>query len=232
MIIQGIKLTGTTVITPNDPTPVLYYDPSNISSYSGSGTTINDLSGNGLTGTMSNITYTSPYFSYNGTSSRITVADNALLEPGTGNWTMEAWINNSGFVGVSRGIISKTNAGGGTTAYRMIVSDTTVIGIMGDNAVTSDIISVSLVATWTHVVHVFTNGSSLETFINGVSVNSVSCGTITVPNTTAPLYLGAETSAGSRWFNGRIGIVRLYNIALSSANVLTNYNGSKAIYGL
>jgi hypothetical protein len=231
MIIQGIKLTGTTVITPNDPTPVLYYDPSNISSYSGSGTTINDLSGNGLTGTMSNITYTSPYFSYNGTSSRITVADNALLEPGTGNWTMEAWINNSGFVGVSRGIISKTNAGGGTTAYRMIVSGTNVSSTMGDNAVNSTSYSLSN-NTWSHVVYVFTNGSSLETFINGDSVNSVSCGTITVPNSTAPLYIGGETSAGSRWFNGRIGIVRLYNTALSSTDVLANYNGSKATYGL
>jgi hypothetical protein len=57
--------TSTTTQTPtntptNTPTPsatpavpvttnlVLYYDPSNSSSYSGSGTTINDLSGNGL----------------------------------------------------------------------------------------------------------------------------------------------------------------------------------------
>ena len=68
---------------------VLYYDPSSASSYSGSGTTINDLSGNGLNGTMSNISFTSPYFSYNGSSSQVSVADNSLLEPGSGDWTME-----------------------------------------------------------------------------------------------------------------------------------------------
>ena len=230
MIIQGIKLTGTTVITPNDPTPVLYYDPSNISSYSGSGTTINDLSGNGLTGTMSDITYTSPYFSYNGTSSRISVPDNALLEPGTGNFTIEAWVYVTSVSGF-RGIISKTNAGGGQTSYRIFINGTNVSSTMGDNAVNSTSYSLSN-NTWSHVVYVFTNGSSLETFINGDSVNSISCGTITVPNSTAPLYIGGETSAGSRWFNGRIGIVRLYNIALSSTDVLANYNGSKAIYGL
>jgi len=57
---------------------VLYYDPSNSSSYSGSGTTVNDLSGNGRNGTMSNISFVSPYFTYNGSSSQVSIADNAL----------------------------------------------------------------------------------------------------------------------------------------------------------
>jgi hypothetical protein len=67
---------------------VLYYDPSNSSSYPGTGTTINDLSVNGLNGSMSGITFTTPYFSYNGTSSQVRVADSVLLEPGSGDWTM------------------------------------------------------------------------------------------------------------------------------------------------
>ena len=79
-----ITNTNTPTIT-STPTPtsapvltnlVLYYDPSNSSSYSGTGTTVNDLSGNGLNGAMSNITFTSPYFAYNGTSSQVQVADN------------------------------------------------------------------------------------------------------------------------------------------------------------
>jgi hypothetical protein len=72
---------------------VLYFDPSNTSSYSGTGTNVNDLSGNSRNGTMSNITHTNPYFVYNGTSSQISVADNALLEPGSGSFSMEVWVN-------------------------------------------------------------------------------------------------------------------------------------------
>jgi hypothetical protein len=59
---------------------VAYYDPSNTASYSGTGTTINSLAPTNLPGTMSNITFTDPYFAYNGTSSQISIADNAALE--------------------------------------------------------------------------------------------------------------------------------------------------------
>ena len=61
----------------------LYFNPSNLNSYRVSGTTITDLSNNALSGTMSNLTYTSPYFTYNGTNSQISIPDNVVLEPGT-----------------------------------------------------------------------------------------------------------------------------------------------------
>ena len=94
MDIRGVNLTGLNIID----VPiildnlVLYYDPNDPASYPGSGTTINSLAPTNLTGTMTNITYTDPYFSYNGTSSTVSVADNALLEPSTGDFTLEAWV--------------------------------------------------------------------------------------------------------------------------------------------
>lgn len=229
-----INDTSLSPVTPDYVTTnlVLYYDPSDAASYSGSGTTINDLSGNGLNGSMSNITYTDPYFSYNGTSSRITVPDNPLLEMGTGNWTMEAWIYGIVFGGTAREIISKAFGG---ISYRMFASGITLQGWIGDGVTTvrSSLGSVNTLSlnTWTHVAHVFTNGSKLESFINGALTDTVSCGTIAIPNNTGPLTIGS-TGNNRFWFNGRIGIVRLYNAALSSTNISTNYNGSKATYGL
>lgn len=38
------------------------------------------------------------------------------------------------------------------------------------------------------------------------------------------------TTAG--WYSGRYGIVRVYNRALSAAEVLSNYNNTKSVYGL
>ena len=67
---------------------VLYYDPDNSASYPGTGTTVNSLVSPNLTGTMSNITFTDPYFAYNGTSSTVSVADTAALEPGSGDFTL------------------------------------------------------------------------------------------------------------------------------------------------
>ena len=56
MIIQGVTLNGTRVVDGGvQPTNlILYLDANNASSYSGSGTTLNDLSGNGYTHTLSN----------------------------------------------------------------------------------------------------------------------------------------------------------------------------------
>jgi hypothetical protein len=75
MIISGVTLNGVTVVdaSPVSTNLVLYYDPSNSSSYPGTGTTINSLVTPNLTGTMSNITYTSPYFAYNGSSSTLSI---------------------------------------------------------------------------------------------------------------------------------------------------------------
>jgi hypothetical protein len=56
MIVQGVTLRGTRVLDGGvQPTNlILYLDADNAASYSGSGTTLNDLSGNGYTHTLSN----------------------------------------------------------------------------------------------------------------------------------------------------------------------------------
>jgi hypothetical protein len=66
-----------------DTNLVLYFDPNKDLSYPNS---INDLSGNSLNGTLSNNTFTSPYLTFNGSSSQISITDNPLLEPGSGSW--------------------------------------------------------------------------------------------------------------------------------------------------
>ena len=218
---------------------IAYYDPSNASSYSGSGTTLNDLSGNGLTGTMSNITFTSPYFSYNGTNSQVSITDNALLEPGSGSWTMEAWAYLSNTGAGTKTILGKFDPGGGSqdVSYSMRISTATSFAQMGDGLgsyVNST--SYTLTAnTWTHIVYVWKNGATktLETYINGTSIGSVNHSLSSLLNTPANLYIGSYNNGEySQYFTGRIGITRLYSAALSSADVLQNYNANKSKYGL
>jgi hypothetical protein len=238
--------TNTTTPTPTSTPAVpvttnlrLYYDPSNSSSYSGSGTTINDLSGNGLSGTMSNITFTSPYFSFNGSSSNISVADNALLEPGSGDWSVEFWVNHSVLVGSSRVLIAKTDGGGpGDWGYglRSGAPGNTFMEIgNGSTSITSPSSTLSI-NTWYQVVGVWTNvaSNSLALYINGSLIGSNSHSFASVKNTTSPLYLGSfgDGSAFGQWLNGRMGVVRLYSKALTSSEVLQNYNADKPKYGL
>jgi hypothetical protein len=233
--------TSTPTATPIVPVTsglVLYYDPSNSSSYSGTGTTINDLSGNGLNGTMSNITFTNPYFTYNGSSSQISVVDNALLEPGSGDWTIEFWVNHSVIAGASRVLIGKTDGGNAADwgyGIRTASNGNTYIEVgNGTTSITSPATALTI-NNWYQVVGVWTNvaSNSIALYLNGNSVGSNSHSFTSIKNTTSSLYTGSFNGGQfSQWLNGRMGIVRMYNSALTGSQVLQNFNADKSKYGL
>lgn len=231
---QLSKFTAPSIVTSN---LVLWYDPSNSVSYPGSGTSVTNLANTSLNGTMSNITYTSPYFSYNGSSSQINVADNALLEPGTGDWTMEAWVYLSSSSG-SKVVLGKFDPGGGQqdVSYSIRIQGAGIFAQIGNGANVVDTPLYTLpLNTWTHVTYVWKNvaTNSLEAYINGVSVGSVSHSFSSILNTPSNLYIGSYNGGEySQYMIGRIGITRLYSAALTSAQVLQNYNADKSKYGL
>ena len=219
----------------------MYYDPSNTSSYPGSGTTINDLSGNGLNGSLSNITFTSPYFTYNGTSSQVSVADNALLEPGSGDWTMEVWVNQT--TSGNDVVLGKFDNGGLSqdVSYSIRTTNTTYYAQIGSGSGAGATLfvnstnNVGTLSTWYQLVYVFKNGGTktLETFVNGSSVGSVNHSLASILNSTNPLYIGSYNGGEfPQWFDGRIGITRLYNKSLTASEVLQNFDADKSKYGL
>jgi hypothetical protein len=233
-------------LSPTFPNPVtsnlvLYFDPSNPSSYSGSGTTITDLSGNGLNGTMSNISFTSPYFSYNGTSSQISIADNALLEPGSGDWTMEVWVNQS--VSGNDVVLGKFDPGGLAVdvSYSIRTTNTTYYAQIGSGSGSGSTLFVNstnytgTIGSWSQIVYVFKNGATktLQTFVDGSSIGTVNHSLSSILNTSSNLYIGSYNNGESQqWFDGKVGITRLYSAALTASEVLQNYNADRAKYGL
>lgn len=230
----GISFIG----EPPPPTPVLWYDPSSSTSYPGSGTTITNLGPTSLSGTMSNITFTNPYFTYNGSSSQVSVPDNAVLEPGSGSWTMEAWAYQTNSTGTQT-ILGKFDNGGQAqhSSYSIRVSSGIVSSQFGSGSVIVNSTAFSMTLnTWYQIVYVWTNSGgtkTLQTFINGSSIGTVNHSFSSVLNSSNNLFLGSYNGGEySQYFNGRIGITRLYNLALTSNEVLQNYNTDKSKYGL
>lgn len=218
----------------------LYYNPDDPASYPGTGTTLFDISGNGLNGTMSNLTYTDPYLTYNGTSSTVSTADNVALEPGSGDFSVEAWVYYSTIAGSTRTFVSKVDNGGlaSNWSYGLRTSGTTGATYIevgnGTTSVTSPTYTVTT-GTWYQIVGVWTNvaSNSIALYVNGVSQGSNAHAFASVKNSTNPLYLGSYNGGEfSQWFNGRMGIFRYYNTALTSDQVLQNYNANRSIYGL
>jgi hypothetical protein len=244
MIISGVSLNGVTVVDQLQPVTsnlVLYYDPANTASYSGSGTTINSLASPNLAGTMSNITYTDPYFAYNGTSSQVSVADTAALEPGSGSWTMEVWANQT--ASGNDVVLGKFDPGGLSVdvSYSIRTTNTSYYAQLGSGSGSGSTLFVNSTTfagtlnTWYQLVYVLTNGATktLETFVNGTSIGTVNHSLASILNTSTNLYLGSYNNGEfAQWFDGRIGITRLYNTALTAAQVLQNFNANRGLYSL
>ena len=217
---------------------VLHYNPSMTESYPGSGTSLFDLTGNGLTGTMSNITFSNPAFTYNGSSSQVSIPDNALLEPGTGNWTMEAWFKPTQFTVNAKTVLGKFDNGGTSNiisyAMRQINGNIRADFSNGTNAFTSDDYAISL-NNWVHMVYVWDRTNSiLYTYSNGALKQSRSINiTGGIRNGTTNLFIGSYNGGEyAQYFTGQIGIVRLYKKALTASEVLKNYDSNKSLYGL
>lgn len=218
---------------------ILHLDPSDVNSYSGSGTTINDLTSNNLDGSMSNISFTSPYFTYNGSNSQISISDNSILEPGSGDWTIEVWFRITS--NQSAVILGKFDNGGGSEdvsySIRMNAGGN-LFAQIGNGTPTGFVNSTSYQTTtntWYQAVYIWSNVStnSFQTFINGSSIGTVSHTLSSILNSSNNLYIGSYNNGEySQYFNGRIGIVRIYNRALSSTEVLNNFNASRSKYGL
>jgi hypothetical protein len=217
----------------------LYFNPSSYLSYPSSGTTITDLNGNSLNGTLSNITFTNPYFTFNGSNSTLSAPDSSLIEPGSGDFTVEIWVNHSVISGSSRCILSKTDGGNSADwgyGIRTNSSGSTYMEI-GNGTTTITSPSYTLTTnTWYQIVGVCNNTSNLITlYVNGVSQGSNANSFSSIKNTTSSLSIGSfnnNIGGFGQWVNGKIGIVRLYSSALSASDVSKNFEANRSIYGI
>ena len=222
-----------------DTNLVLYFDPNKDLNYPSS---INDLSGNSLNGTLSNnIKFTSPYLTFSGTSSQVTITDNVLLEPGSGNWSIEVWVNQTSYSSQTQTILGKFDPGGATAdiSYAIRIANNTgnvrcdfSDGSTGVSTNPSYTLSLN---TWYQLVYVFDNTSNnIITYVNGSSYNTTSNPNVnSILNTTSNLYLGSYNNGEyPQWFNGKLGIVRIYNSALSASDVSKNFEANRGIYGI
>jgi hypothetical protein len=217
---------------------VLYFDPSDYVSYPNAGTSLNSLGASAFTAGFGSVTWVKPYINF-ASNSQLVVSDHVLLEPGTSNFSFEAWVYHSSISGTGSCIASKTDNGGlaSNWSYGMRTNSGGDVYFEVGNGTTS-ITSPSFTAqagTWYQVVGVWTNTApkSIALYKNGELVGSNSHSFASVKNSIRPLYIGSYNGGEyNQWHAGRIGVVRQYNKALSGAEVLQNFNNDRGLYGL
>ena len=206
---------------------VLHLDAGNSSSYSGSGTTWTDLTGNGNNGTLVNgVSYSSSdggYLSFDGSNDRVDFS--TYVQPAYTSSTSFTWLiwvyptsysNNDVIMG--NRVISGTNVWTKLTPTRFEWKYPNHLDNSTD--VTQN--------QWQNIC-IVKNGSSFTYYKNGSSIDTMTSNHS--KNHTNPFYLGGDPSYGENPAC-RISIVAVYDAALTASEVLHNYNATKGRYGL
>ena len=216
---------------------VLNLDCGNRLSYPTSGTTWTDLSGFANNGTLTNGPTYNPNnlgsIVFDGVDDTISVPDNSVLDfTGSVNLTSEVCINFNLYKDISI-VNGKGDGGGQITAYNylFIGTNTSFYFRFSDGTTTqnSPIIGKSNLpeGTWGHVVGVL-DTTSVRIYLNGIEIGTATTRTINPNANNNPLYISGPTYS----LNGKIAISRIYNRALTSTEVLQNYNAYKSRFGL
>jgi hypothetical protein len=203
---------------------VLALDAANTKSYPQSGTTWTDLSGNGNTGTLTNgPTYSSANggsIAFDGGNDWVNLGNPSNLN--ILNFTICAWSKSFTFTNYQNLIFKGDTAAG---QYGIIVNSSgqwTVqpnIGFISGDSLTLN--------TWNFLVGTC-NGTQITAYRNGqqkaqYSISPISRGSV--------VSIGADIP-NSRYFNGNIAHVSMYNRALSAAEISQNFNALRSRFSI
>ena len=191
----------------------------------GSGSTVADASGNGNAGTITNVDWTKAgkfggALVFNGTSSLVTIPDSSSLHLKSA-MTLEAWVNPSVPLCDAGEMIAKgsddyflggcSTGGGGPGAGATL--DLSKVATYGRAQLPAN--------AWTHLAVTY-NGSALSLYQNGKKVSTRFNGG-DIAESFSPLQVGGNSLLG-QYFRGAIDEVRIYNVALTQAQIQNDMN--------
>ena len=204
-------------------------DPANISSYSGSGITARGLvSGIGAT-LVNGIGFSSSnsgIFILDGSNDYIN--GNVTSFNLTGDLSAEIWFNLSATAGDWVRVIGKGDVSNRTFGFWYNNTEQCFLfQRYGTSNNVSSTYSITVQTnTWYHVL-VTSNGSTHKLYLNGADVQTQT-GSGPFLSSTSTLKVGYGEI--HTYHNGRIGLYRIYNRALTAQEVLQNYNATKKRY--
>jgi Concanavalin A-like lectin/glucanases superfamily len=217
-----------------DSSLVLELDASDLNSYVSGSTTWNDLSGNRYNFTNYGATFSNNTFTFSSSSLQYmqgSISSNQMglysssytiesvctsFSPSTENGAIFSFTNSSPLAYGTMGLIIRNNFG-------FLISN------YGDDYYSF----IPLIPSQSYnVTAVFSIINSTYTiYINGV-FNSVNSNIRSLTSQSSNFAKIGKYDYGGSYHNGNISMIRLYNRALSAAEVLQNYNALKSRFGL
>ena len=208
----------------------LYLDAGNASSYPGSGTTWTDLSNNSRTGTLTN----GPTYSSADGGSIVFDGTNDYVQC-TGSLTVTAatfvtWIKRNGNQGQYDGILY--SRGTNTTGINFYLSNQ--LGYNWNDAVNTYSWNSGLVIpnlTWC-MVAISVTSTTATAYLCQTGGTTTATNTVNHSSSLLNDIKIAVDDAAARYFNGNIAVAQLYNVALTEAQILQNFEADRSRFGV
>ena len=211
--------------------PKLHYDTNNSSSYSGTGTRLTDLSGNGNDGTImgspsfTTLTVGGGVLEFNGNQQYI----RTNYTPSNTNSISIWFYNTSNYTDINRGIFSTYNASCGCNGFYMGTWSNSFNLSRDNNVGWGDTVLPSLsINTWYNVTLTSNPSGSgtIKVYLNGVLKTTIAEKT----THTDVLHIG-RTRFNSDYWKGYIAKTMVYDVVLTETEVMNNYNSQKTTFG-
>jgi len=207
------------------------FDAAQTASYPGSGTTWTDLTGSGTSMTLTNgPTYDSANSGsilFDGTNDWARTTSNGL---GTGNiaHSLEMWVNFTTITPASRWWLAVigTYESVGQLHWIGTSATSTGFGVWSGSQVSPNLLGAN---QWLHIVTTF-NGTLLSSYVNSVAGPTINAG-FGISSSTFTIGLPTNQAA-ENYYSGKVSIARIYNRALSAAEVSQNFNALRYRYGI
>jgi hypothetical protein len=210
---------------------VLALDAADRNSYVSGSSIWNDVSGNGNGGTLTNgPTFSNNSIVFDGVDDSVICTNNSSVQITTG--TIIAWINANSNNTSFRGIITKQSAWG-----LFLFNNLLVAYDWGNSQIRSTGINLGNNA-WNYVAMSFTEtigtpSNNAIIYIRGRELENQNYQlTTTVKHVDQNTTVQVGDGNASQFFSGKIPIVQIYNRALSTQEILQNYNLQKSRFNL
>jgi hypothetical protein len=224
---------------------VLYLDAANYLSYVSGSTTWRDLSSSNLSGSLINgPTYNSGNAGsivFDGTNDTTGLGN--ILNIGLSSWTISCWFKINSYTSEIQGIMGKTSARSYVGRYTLFIENGFLNGLLQAESGGNYAISASVTpyndSKWHNAVLSIDRTQNMTLYMdtNNISATSVSASiNVNLTGSTDNLYIGSygrsDGIAPLYFFNGNISTAQIYNRALTTSEVLQNYNATKGRFGL
>jgi len=214
---------------------ILYVDPGKASSYPGTGTSVYDLSSTGNIGTLTN----GPTFSstsggilvFDGTNDYLRMPYKSVYNRTNGSFAIEAYLFFKRAITDERMIMEYDNWGA-AGVYQLTFATTNMFRINFTQAWAASTqldytIPVLPLNKWMHVVGQFDNNTNTSRlYLDGVLTAQRTDVTQEIGSSVNDLFICCRNGTGL-FLSANLGYIKLYDKALTTTEVLQNYNATK-----